>query len=95
MDLIADELLVDSGQKPSIKYDPPDLAPQIYIEDRGKNRLHVTVIGSFWEDVLEVQRPAIILDAFRKAGRTQVAEQISIAMGLTPGEAEALGMEEK
>lgn len=90
--LIADELLIDSEGKTPMTYEPPDMAPQIYIdENRGPDRLHITVIGSFWEGVAEVQRPAIILDAFCKAGRREAADHASIAMGLTPHEASALG----
>jgi len=78
-------------------------APEIFIETIGasyrdaetaaSNRLRVCVIWSRWQDVPEVQRPAVILDAFEQAGRKEERDRIAVAMGLTPGEAETLGID--
>lgn len=91
--LLAGELLADQG-RPPVHYDSPDDAPSIYI-DEGKmsDSLRITVVWSCWFDVPEVQRAAIILDAFDKAGRKSERDRISVALGVTPEEADALGME--
>ena len=84
VDLLAEELREDiHGEGPSRR--APEGAPDIYI------RLYVSVIWSLWENVPETQRPAIILDAFQKAGRRSETSKIAVAMGLTPHEARALG----
>lgn len=93
VELIAMELRADAGG-PEIQHEKPEDAPQIYIDDRyGADNRQVSVVGSFWEGVPEVQRPGIILDAFRKAHLPDTG--IIIAMGLTPAEAEALGIDAK
>ena len=70
-----------------------DLQPDIYIEEVGREgQLHVHVVWFMWGGVPEMHRSGIILDAFREA-LPDKAGKIAIAMGLTPDESAALGLE--
>lgn len=71
----------------------PD-TPMVYEEPQpyGKN-LHVKVIWNRWAGVPVEERGAIILDAYDKAGLQDEMRRITIALGLTPEEAEKLQIE--
>ena len=59
------------------------------------DRRHVYVIWDDWKDVVEDHRSAAILDAYgEKHGKEQMLK-VSIAMGLTSQESEALGISAK
>ena len=93
VEVIAKDLRAEMEGR-EIKYKPPGSGPEIYIEwFEDSNRLHVHVIWSAWKDVPEIQRPAVILDAFDASGREGDRDRISVAMGLTPEEADLLGIE--
>lgn len=67
--------------------------PQIIQQQvQGSDRLHVYVIWDRWPGVLEEHRSAAILDAYREHFGESTMSRVSIAMGLTPAEAEAMGI---
>lgn len=94
VDRLTKELREESNQQLREEYDAFDSKnPQIYIDEgRGPEFLHVCVIWPLWDNVPDVQRPAIIMDAFEKAGRKKERDGIAVAMGLTPDKAEVLGI---
>src|SRR5947209_7682221 len=53
---------------------------------------HVRVIWDAWKDLGDEQRSAVITDAYAEAEGQQAADDITIAEGLTPQEALALGL---
>jgi hypothetical protein len=70
-------------------------APVIIEEQmRNSDRLQVYVKWEKWAGVREDHRGAAILDAFEKALGQEYARRIIIAMGVTPEEAEDLGIQE-
>lgn len=92
VDLIAKDLAAELKPGQAVSYQSPELTPEIFIlESPNSNSIQVTVVGEFWTDVPEVQRPSIILDAFAKAGRRGDVKRITVAMGLTRDEADGLG----
>src|SRR5437879_5035786 len=53
---------------------------------------HVRVIWDRWKDIEDEQRSAVIEEAYRQAGGPEAAGEITIAEGMTPHEALALGL---
>lgn len=71
----------------------PHLQPLILEEQipSTKSR-HVRVIWDAWKDLTDEQRAAVIVDAYKEAEGPEAAEAITIAEGVTPPEALALGL---
>src|SRR5437762_1691625 len=70
----------------------PNLQPLI-LEARvpsTKSR-HVRVIWDAWKDLSDEHRSAVIVDAYTEAEGPEAAAEITIAEGVTPQEALALG----
>lgn len=65
-------------------------APFVLQEGDLRSRSYVTVIWSRWEGVAKARRGRIILEAYRDAG--QSPDNIGLALGLTYGEADNLGL---
>jgi hypothetical protein len=53
---------------------------------------HVHVIWDAWKDLTDEQRSAVIVDAYAEAEGPEAAAEITIAEGVTPPEALALGL---
>jgi hypothetical protein len=53
---------------------------------------HVRVIWDAWKDLTNEQRSSVIVDAYRQAEGPGAADEITIAEGVTPPEALALGL---
>lgn len=92
VDVIAEELRADMHNRPSSQVDPPEIFIEEQKDFRGSTYMHVWVMWDKWRDVLETQRAGIIIDAFEAAGRKADVERITVAMGLTHEEADALGI---
>ncbi len=83
--------LADELSKTGTSSDPA--IPTIYEEPQPyAGSLHVTVIWSRWAGVPVEQRGAIILDAYQAAGLQDELRRITVALGLTPEEAQNLGI---
>ena len=73
--------------------DTPDV-PTIYEEtQRQRNYLHVTVVWNKWKGIPTEERGAIILDAYEQAKMRDELSRITLALGVTPEEAERLQLE--
>jgi hypothetical protein len=67
--------------------------PIILQETRRDGRvMHVYVVWSTWNDVDRTERSEIIMDAAEKCLGSAQAGDITIAMGLTPDEADRMGI---
>jgi hypothetical protein len=53
---------------------------------------HVRVIWDAWKDLTDEQRSAVIVDAYTEAEGPEAAAEITIAEGVTPQDALALGL---
>jgi hypothetical protein len=53
---------------------------------------HVHVVWDAWSDVPDEERAAIITDAYTEAEGAEAAADVTIALGVTPREALALGL---
>jgi hypothetical protein len=53
---------------------------------------HVRVIWDRWKELDDEQRAAVIVDAYTQAEGAQAADEITLAEGVTPQEALALGL---
>ena len=71
----------------------PNIQPIILEEQvpSTKSR-HVRVIWDAWEDLTDEQRSDVIVDAYTRAEGPEAAAEITLAEGMTPHEALALGM---
>jgi hypothetical protein len=67
--------------------------PDIVIERPNPSTSHLFVIWSKWSELEQIVRSRIILDAYEEAVGDQEALKVTVAMGLTPSEAKALGVE--
>jgi hypothetical protein len=67
--------------------------PQIIIEHPSPGTTHLYVIWSRWDDLEQVVRSRVILDAFTDARGEDEAIQVTVAMGLTQSEADRMGIE--
>ena len=73
--------------------DTPDV-PTIYEEpQRPRDYLHVTVVWNKWKGVPTEERGAIILDAYEQSSMKDKLSRITLALGVTPGEAERLQLD--
>ena len=66
--------------------------PEIVIESPNPATVHLFVIWSKWKDLEQMVRSRIILDAYREAKGEEEAIKVTVAMGLTPAEADSLGV---
>lgn len=71
---------------------PPQ--PEIYEEEVPGTRplLRVWVVWGAWANLSELERSQIILEAYERARGRKAMLGVSIAAGLTPREAEELGL---
>jgi len=84
------QILVEELKKSGISNTPD--TPTIYEdEQRFTDSLHVTVVWNAWTSVPIDDRGAIILDAYHEAGFEDEMRRITVALGVTPKEAEKLG----
>ena len=73
----------------------PDL-PEVTEEEQTFGRgLHVSVIWEQWKAVPREERGAVILDAYHRAGKEDVARRVTLALGLTADEAKSLGLKDQ
>jgi hypothetical protein len=66
--------------------------PEIVIERPNPATTHLFVIWSKWSDLEQMVRSRIILDAYTEARGQDEAIRVTVAMGLTPTEANRLGV---
>jgi hypothetical protein len=67
--------------------------PVIIEEDTGANQpVHVYVIWDEWQQLPQLERSEIIMDAFEEKYGQQQSLNVTVAMGLTPIEADRLGI---
>jgi hypothetical protein len=66
--------------------------PVISIERPHPSTTHLFVVWSRFEHVDQLVRSRIILDAFRAARGEQEALAVTVSMGLTPTEADRMGI---
>ncbi|MCK4658901.1 MAG: hypothetical protein KAV82_05205 [Phycisphaerae bacterium] len=59
---------------------------------QGSDRLHVYVIWDRWDSVRDEHRAAAILDAYKEHFGEEIMQRVSIALGLTQEEADAMGI---
>ena len=79
--------------RPQVRPSQPAPDPVIIQEEQKlTNRYHVWVIWDAWAKVPDTERGPVILDAYEQALGREEAIRISVAMGLTPEEAGALGI---
>jgi hypothetical protein len=68
--------------------------PIIIMEaDRQQTPTHLYVIWSEWSDLSMRDRSKIILNAYERAQGRNIALNITVAMGLTPEDAQRMGIE--
>jgi hypothetical protein len=66
--------------------------PDIVIESPHPSTVHLYVIWSKWDELEQMVRSRIILDAYSEAKGEEEVDKVTVAMGLTPSEAERLGV---
>lgn len=66
--------------------------PDIVIERPNPSTSHLFVIWSKWSDLEQMVRSRIILDAYTAVKGEEEAIKVTVAMGLTPSEADRLGL---
>jgi len=66
--------------------------PDIVIEKPYPSTVHLYVIWKKWSNLEQMDRSRIILDAFTKVKGEEEANRVTVAMGLTHKEADALGV---
>lgn len=54
---------------------------------------HLYVVWSEWADLTPIERSRLILQAYEKYRGRDLANSVTLAMGLTPGEAKHLNIE--
>lgn len=67
--------------------------PEIIIDRPNPSTSHLFVIWSKWENLEQMVRSRIIFDAYTAAKGEAEAVKVTVAMGLTPPEAERLGLQ--
>ncbi|HEY3243641.1 MAG TPA: hypothetical protein VGM03_09840 [Phycisphaerae bacterium] len=71
-----------------------DVPEPIIVEESGPNKpTHLFVIWSDWGDFNQQERSEIIMDAYEEARGSDLVSLVTVAMGLTPTEAERMGIE--
>lgn len=89
--VLAVELKKDEKELATPPYDLP-----LIVEDPipRSDLLHVYVLWSQWQNVQdELQRSSIILDAYQQVRGEEEMRRISVAMGVTQQQAEAMGLD--
>jgi len=66
--------------------------PDIIIERPHPSTIHLYVIWKKWGNLEQMVRSRVILDAFAEVHGEKKASDVTIAMGLTPVEADRLGI---
>ncbi len=66
--------------------------PVIIIERPSRATTHLYVIWTRWADLEQVVRSRIILDAYQATKGDEEMLQVTVSMGLTPEEANRLGI---
>ncbi len=73
---------------------PGTAEPIIILESQGQQTpTHLYVIWSEWGQLTQLERSEIVLDAYREAKGTSFASHLRVALGLTPEEAERMGID--
>jgi hypothetical protein len=67
--------------------------PDIVIEQPGTGTVHLYVKWARWNGLEQTVRSRIILDAYTAVKGEQEALKVTVAMGLTPTEAERMGID--
>lgn len=71
-------------------------AEPVIIEERPSNHDHVNhlyVVWSEWGDLTPLGRSKVILQAYEQYRGRDLAQSVTLAMGLTPAEARQMGIE--
>ena len=73
---------------------PSETAGQpVIIEDGGGAKpVHLYVIWAAWQDMDQVERSEIIMDVYEQVHGQAKALEVTVAMGLTPKEAQRMGI---
>src|SRR6266487_1562327 len=80
--------LVDEWRSP----DPGAQQPIIIEDGGGQNQpLHIYVVWDDWSPLGSIERSEVIMDAYEQVRGRSGAGQVTVAMGLTPIEADRLG----
>ena len=66
--------------------------PDVIIGHPSPGTIHLFVIWSRWEEMEQLVRSRIILDAFTAARGEEEASDVTISMGLTRAEADRMGI---
>jgi hypothetical protein len=66
--------------------------PEIIIERPNPFTTHLYVIWSKWQDLEQMVRSRIILDAYTEARGQVESDKVTVAMGVTPDEAARMGI---
>lgn len=82
--------LVDEWQRPRDDHSEPLILREY---GRGGALTHVYVVWSRWSTMDQAERGEIILDAAERVIGAQKVLEITIAMGLTPDEAQRMGIQ--
>lgn len=75
---------------------PSENAEPVIIEERPGNHdrvNHLYVVWGDWGDLSPLERSRLILQAFEQYRGRDLAASVTLAMGLTPGEARQMGIE--
>ncbi len=84
-----EQQLVDELRNPQ----PGAAEPIIIMESQGQQTpTHLYIIWSEWGQLTQLERSEIVLEAYRAAKGTSSASNLRIALGLTPLEAERMGI---
>lgn len=85
--------LIVELQRPEDTDQPPD-APTIYLEESGTpdNYTHWYAVWDRFEEIDGEDRSRILFEAIREVFGKQEALRVTVAMGLTPGEASAMDL---
>ena len=81
--------LVDEWQRP----DPNATQPIIIEESGGQNQpTHIYVVWDDWASLGSIERSEVIMEAYEEVRGRTGAINVTVAMGLTPAEADRLGI---
>lgn len=73
---------------------PGTAEPIMILEAQGQSTpTHLYVIWSEWGQLTQLERSEIVLEAYREAKGNSFASQLRVALGLTPEEAERMGID--
>lgn len=72
-------------------------AQPIILEDRGRGKqpVRIYVVWDDWNELSGIERSEIIMDAFEEVHGESEAVNVTVAMGLTPLEADHMGIQYK